>query len=536
MERDENDKSSVKLDLKNTNIFLKELAKISRTVKNTSMTQNNIVEGTILDGQVTKISKFGAFISLPGDKLGLVHISEISDNYIQNIEDFLNVGKTVKVKVLRVNTRDNKIDLSIKQVVNTVDRQSKTVTSKSIISNGNSVTREIPDNAEQQQHRMVLPKIAESNDISVLKNVRQPTERDEFGRVKNAEQCPFRFVPHTVIRPLDMDKDSTIDKDPKNSDKAKLMKIVNLMSAGKISSFEISLLYWIARLKFSNRAMLTDLLRGAFIDRTRVVNTNLKDLMQNKLTLLFNYNLINRAQFLSLDESGQDIVSKGTFVYLLNKIGGTTLTEIGMTDVKYNAFDILQDGNTVKKIMATNQWLIFMLTHFPKEAIGENFETSNVFHLMADEHYGARFLGTVVCNNETLVGEAVRRVEDFEMHTHKNFLREKFERFIKIFNKFTEIYIKRNNGGRDKFIIPKRPILVYICEDDKHINEVYSMLSDTMNRNPEQEIWFTTDLRIFNSEMMNQRFLKKDHNRRNIIVNLKKRLNVQESIISKLTE
>ena len=366
----------------------------------------------------------------------------------------------------------------------------------------------------------------------------QPLDIDKFGRVKNAEQCPFRFVPHTVIRPVadkydentDGNKNSNI---PKN-DTAKLMQIVNLMSAGSISSFETSLLYWIARLRFSNKAMLTDLMSGGFIDRTRLTQTNLEKLMKNKLDLLFKNDLIHRVQFVSLDESGQNVLSKGSHLYILNKIGGTTLKEIGMTDVRYDAFDIVQDGNTVKKIMAVNQWLIFMLTHFPKKAIGENFETSNIFHLMADEHSSARFFGTVICNGKTLVGEAVRRVENFELRFHRNSLREKCERFIKIFSKFTEIYIKRNNGGRDKFIITDRPILIYICEDDSHINEVYEMLRDIIERNPSQEIWFTTDLRIFNAEMVNHRFLIKEHHQQNILVDLKKRLNVQELSVSEL--
>ena len=70
--------------------------------------------GSILEGKVTGITKFGAFVSLPMGKSGLVHISEIANAYVSDIHDFLSDGQTVKVKVLSVNEA-GKINLSIKQ-------------------------------------------------------------------------------------------------------------------------------------------------------------------------------------------------------------------------------------------------------------------------------------------------------------------------------------------------------------------------------------------------------------------------------------
>lgn len=70
--------------------------------------------GTILDGKVTGITSFGAFIKLPNGKEGLVHISEIADAYVTNIEQFLKLDQDVKVKVLGKNNK-GKYDLSIKQ-------------------------------------------------------------------------------------------------------------------------------------------------------------------------------------------------------------------------------------------------------------------------------------------------------------------------------------------------------------------------------------------------------------------------------------
>jgi len=70
--------------------------------------------GSILEGKVTGITKFGAFVSLPMGKSGLVHISEIANAYVNDVHDFLSDGQTVKVKVLSINEM-GKINLSIKQ-------------------------------------------------------------------------------------------------------------------------------------------------------------------------------------------------------------------------------------------------------------------------------------------------------------------------------------------------------------------------------------------------------------------------------------
>lgn len=70
--------------------------------------------GSILEGKVTGITKFGAFVSLPGNKSGLVHISEIAYSYVNDISEFLSDGQTVTVKVIGIDA-NNRINLSIKQ-------------------------------------------------------------------------------------------------------------------------------------------------------------------------------------------------------------------------------------------------------------------------------------------------------------------------------------------------------------------------------------------------------------------------------------
>ena len=70
--------------------------------------------GKILKGKVTGITNFGAFVDLEGGATGLVHISEISNEYVKDINDHVKVGDVVEVKVLPFE-KGNKISLSIKQ-------------------------------------------------------------------------------------------------------------------------------------------------------------------------------------------------------------------------------------------------------------------------------------------------------------------------------------------------------------------------------------------------------------------------------------
>ena len=70
--------------------------------------------GSIIEGTVTGITHFGAFVTLPNGKTGLVHISEVADAYVRDIKDYLKESDKVTVKVLSLDDR-GKIGLSIKQ-------------------------------------------------------------------------------------------------------------------------------------------------------------------------------------------------------------------------------------------------------------------------------------------------------------------------------------------------------------------------------------------------------------------------------------
>lgn len=78
--------------------------------------------GAIVEGKVTGITKFGAFVELESGKTGMVHISEIANTFVNEIRDHVTEGQTVKMKVLAVG-EDGKISLSIKKAENPSGRR-----------------------------------------------------------------------------------------------------------------------------------------------------------------------------------------------------------------------------------------------------------------------------------------------------------------------------------------------------------------------------------------------------------------------------
>ena len=74
----------------------------------------DLTVGDVLDGKVKSITNFGAFISLPENKTGLVHISEVSNTYVSDIRQHL--AEEQEVKVMVIGTENGKINLSIKRL------------------------------------------------------------------------------------------------------------------------------------------------------------------------------------------------------------------------------------------------------------------------------------------------------------------------------------------------------------------------------------------------------------------------------------
>jgi len=73
-----------------------------------------LVVGSIVEGKVTKVTPFGAIVAINGGGQGLVHISQIANTFVKDINDHVKIGDEVKVKVLSIEEETNRVALSIR--------------------------------------------------------------------------------------------------------------------------------------------------------------------------------------------------------------------------------------------------------------------------------------------------------------------------------------------------------------------------------------------------------------------------------------
>ncbi|KGP72055.1 S1 domain-containing post-transcriptional regulator GSP13 [Pontibacillus yanchengensis] len=82
-------------------------------------------EGQVIDGKVTGIQPYGAFVALDEEVQGLVHISEVTHGYVKDINEHLTVGDEVKVKILNIDEQKGKYSLSIRATQDAPQQQPK---------------------------------------------------------------------------------------------------------------------------------------------------------------------------------------------------------------------------------------------------------------------------------------------------------------------------------------------------------------------------------------------------------------------------
>ena len=120
--------------------------------------------GAILEGKVKSITNFGAFISLPEGKTGLVHISEVANAYVSDVRQHLTEGQDVKVLVLSID--GVKVNLSIKRLEEKPqreDRPARPATSRPSAPRNAPTPPPAPKTADQKFDDMLSAFMTESN-------------------------------------------------------------------------------------------------------------------------------------------------------------------------------------------------------------------------------------------------------------------------------------------------------------------------------------------------------------------------------------
>ena len=86
----------------------------------------------IVTGYVTGIEKYGIFVNLDEYYSGLIHISEISPNFVRNVNDYVNIGETIKMKIVAVDEKNHQVKLTIKNLDYRINKK-KTIIERMLI-------------------------------------------------------------------------------------------------------------------------------------------------------------------------------------------------------------------------------------------------------------------------------------------------------------------------------------------------------------------------------------------------------------------
>jgi len=85
-------------------------------VKPPDFTWDDLKEGETVSGKVVRMENFGLFVDIGAERPAMIHVSELSDNFVNSPSDIAKVGDTVQARILRVNSKKRQIDLSMKTV------------------------------------------------------------------------------------------------------------------------------------------------------------------------------------------------------------------------------------------------------------------------------------------------------------------------------------------------------------------------------------------------------------------------------------
>ena len=341
------------------------------------------------------------------------------------------------------------------------------------------------------------------------------TAKKGYDSRRNAGMSPFRFVPHTVLQIVPETKKPNMNAD--------MLNLVYELAKGYESTFRkyhIQVLQTIAKFRYVSISMLLNIAHSAYLSLPEEMISD-ADKIRKIIDTLKRFSLIAESRYAVAADDGSITYPKTPLIYTISSAGVRLLNEVYDENLTYNAFDTFRDGNSVKSYLTASQWLVFWLSAY-SEQIGNNFQTEHKISYKSQEFTAARIYASVTVNEQPLICEPVRRCEEFERNDQIEEITDKFSRYMALFSHEDDLYWKFT-----PFIWPERPILIYVCEDDEHIEEISSLLSHQMKANPLQEVWFTCDLRTFNYEYRNKRFFAcKDGELK--LVNLQETLNLPE--------
>ena len=344
---------------------------------------------------------------------------------------------------------------------------------------------------EPGEKSSILPEAAAELVSLTQKEAVKKSERDRMGRIQHADCSPYQYMAHSVLR-----LDRGIEKE---SGSDALIHALSQGQKGGLGVTELSVLSWVARLRYCTVPMLLDLTAASYISRESRSNFDKGKLSSAILPRMVRYDLVDRSRITVMEEDGS-LMEKPSDprVYTLGRNGAMLLREMGEKGIEFAPFDCYQSGEVVKRYLAANQWLIYWLTHYSSQ-IGDNYQTARMVYRRGGDFAAAHIYASVELEGKCLVTEPVRRSDRSDRDHDCPDVEEKLTRLLSLFDHMEELYDKE---GRKAFA--SRPILVFLMEDeeeDRHIHILYDKIRGILEENPRQEIWYTTDLRVFNQDV-----------------------------------
>ena len=150
--------------------------------------------GSIVEGKVVRVKPFGAIVSL-GNTQGLVHISQVANSFVQDINDHVKVGDMVKVKVLSIDEESHKIALSIREALPKEERRPK---SNKPFNKQPRRQSEASANPAQEYFRPQSSVNASSDFEDKMKEWMKQANDRQTSLNKRANKRSYRFLPHIL--------------------------------------------------------------------------------------------------------------------------------------------------------------------------------------------------------------------------------------------------------------------------------------------------------------------------------------------------
>jgi ribosomal protein S1 len=139
-----------------------------------------ISKDMVVKGKVTRLEKFGAFVDIGAERPGLVHISEMTHDYIKSPGEVVKEGDEIEVKVLNVNRQKKQIKLSMKALELPAIKQVEKLSSSS---GGGEVKNEPVPTAMEMAMREAMERSREQEDAEVVKDKAKPKSSKELENI-----------------------------------------------------------------------------------------------------------------------------------------------------------------------------------------------------------------------------------------------------------------------------------------------------------------------------------------------------------------